>query len=117
MASGKKLTQYDPIATPDLDLDDVVGLIDKATGKWRQTTIRDILTALDVVLTVNGKKGAAILNTDDLSDAGKTNKFVSQTDKDKLAKIKTTGAANRFFAEDGNYYENTGVVPTGSYDY
>lgn len=106
---SKKLTQYDPIIAPDLDLDDIIGVLNG--GKWRRTTVRDLLTALGVPKSVNGKAGDVILSTDDLSDAGKANKFVDEAEKAKLAKIKTNGASGRFLAEDGQYYEGTETPP------
>lgn len=94
------MTQYETIAAPELDLDDIVGLLDKSTGKWRQTSIRNFLEALNVVVKVNGKTGEFTLNTDDLSDAGKQNRFVTPAEKEKLAALNSEG-----------------LTVTGSYDY
>lgn len=109
MASGKKLTQYDAIVSPELGMDDIIGVIDKSTGKWRKTTVKDFLAALNVVTKLNGKTGEFTLHTDDLSDVGKANKFVSQAEKDKIAKIYTSGDGSKVLANNGQYI----VVSTG----
>jgi len=54
------------------------------------------------VTSVNTKTGAVVLNTDDLSDVGRANKFVTQTEKTKLSTIPAGANREVQFNDDGN---------------
>lgn len=58
------------------------------------------------VTTVNTKSGIVTLNTDDLSDSGRTNKWFSQVEKDKLALIESGAEVNDTASEIKTKYES-----------
>jgi hypothetical protein len=54
----------------------------------------ELLTPTDTVLSVNGETGAVTITTDDVSDAGQTNKWATAAEKTKLGFISVTQAVN-----------------------
>ena len=54
----------------------------------------ELLTPTDAVLSVNGEVGAITLTTDDISDAGQTNKWATAAEKTKLGHISVTQAVD-----------------------
>lgn len=54
----------------------------------------ELLTPTDAVLSVNGETGAVTLTTDDISDAGQTNKWATTAEKTKLSNISVTQAVD-----------------------
>lgn len=54
----------------------------------------ELLTPTDTVLSVNGETGAVTLTTDDVSDAGQTNKWATAAEKTKLSNISVTQAVD-----------------------
>jgi len=58
------------------------------------------------VESVNGQTGTVVLETDDISDTGQTNKWTTQADIDKLAGIEAGATADMTDAEIKIAYEN-----------
>ena len=61
------------------DVRDLVVWSDSLTGNWFK------IDSTDSVLSVNGQTGAVVLDADDISDTGTSNKFASQTQLDQIA--------------------------------
>jgi hypothetical protein len=99
--ADKTLPQYDDI--PVLDPADWLYIFDRETGKSFKVQAGALAALAGPVTKVNEKTGAVTLSTDDLSDAGKTNKYVTQAEKDKIAKIETTGDGTKVLANNGQY--------------
>lgn len=54
----------------------------------------ELITPTDTVLSVNGETGAVTLTSDDISDAGQTNKWATAAEKTKLGHISVTQAVD-----------------------
>lgn len=63
------------------------------------------------VVSVNSKTSVVVLDTDDLSDVGKTNKFTTQADIDKLGLIEASATADQS-ASEVPYVANGDIVAT-----
>jgi hypothetical protein len=73
--------------------DNILATVDNAStttyaGNWSKHD------QTDAVQSVNSKTGAAVLHTDDLSDAGRTNKWATAAEKTKLGFVTVTQAVN-----------------------
>jgi hypothetical protein len=99
--ANKSLDQFDDI--PVLDPLDWLYIYDRETGKSYKVQAGALAALAGPVASVNSKTGAVTLSTDDLSDAGKINQFVSQAEKDKIAKIETAGDGTKVLANNGQY--------------
>jgi hypothetical protein len=99
--ADKTLPQYDDI--PVLDPQDWLYIFDRETGKSYKVQAGALAALAGPVTKVNEKTGAVTLSTDDISDAGKTNKYVTQAEKDKIAKIETAGDGTKVLANNGQY--------------
>jgi len=66
---------------------DLVVWSDSLTGNWFK------INSTDAVLSVNGESGAVVLDADDISDTGTSNKFATQAELDQIA-TNTTNIAN-----------------------
>jgi hypothetical protein len=87
------------IATPALAtvaVDDKVIIKDtSASDNTKYVTAQSIADLhTDAVSSVNAKSGVVVLNTDDLSDSTRTNKFTTASDKTKLAGIAAGAQVN-----------------------
>ncbi len=58
---------------------DLVVWSDSLTGNWFK------INSTDAVLSVNGESGAVVLDADDISDTGTSNKFATQAELDQIA--------------------------------
>jgi len=67
---------------------DLVVWSDSLTGNWFK------INSTDAVLSVNGESGAVVLDADDISDTGTSNKFASQTQLDQIETNTTNIADN-----------------------
>jgi hypothetical protein len=99
--ANKSLDQFDDI--PVLDALDWLYIYDRETGKSYKVQAGALAALSGPVASVNSKTGDVTLSTDDISDAGKTNKYVTQAEKDKIAKIETAGDGTKVLANNGQY--------------
>jgi len=66
-------------------------------------TYKVVESGSDGVTSVNGQTGIVVLDTDDISDSVTTNKFVTQSEKDKLNTINNSGLGNKYLTDNGTY--------------
>jgi len=76
-------------------------------GDWQV-----LLTPTDAVQSVNGETGTVVLDTDHLSDAGKTNKFVTAGDITNLGNLSNTNSGDVAVASSAEINTGTDNVKT-----
>lgn len=75
--------------------------VDEPTKK---VTLGELIELFSGIASVNGKSEKdIILRSDDISSSGQSNKYITQAEKDKVAKIKTDQPSDTFLNGSGNY--------------
>ena len=89
---------------------DLVVWSDSLTGNWFK------INSTDAVLSVNGESGAVVLDADDISDTGTSNKWASQSELDQIATNTTNIADNATNITDNtsDIATNTGNIATNT---
>ena len=84
------------------------GVTDWNSGDWLifNGVIWEKVDQTESVSSVNGEVGTVILNPDHLDDTSTTNKFTTQTEKDKLTGIESNATTDQTDAEIKTAYEN-----------
>lgn len=77
-------------------------------------SVRAKLNGSAAVSSVNGQTGAVVLDTDDISDATSTNKFISSAQTTKLNSIATGATVNASDAQLRDRSTHTGTQPISS---